>query len=93
MFLIDAPCSGTGTLRRNPGMKWQLQEKSIDELRIKQISILNSYSKLVKIGGKLIYATCSLLKDENDNIIDKFLSENKNYKLIDASLSLSQIWT
>ncbi|MEK7819452.1 MAG: methyltransferase domain-containing protein [Bacteroidota bacterium] len=88
--LIDAPCSGTGTLRRNPGMKWQLQEKSIDELRIKQISILNSYSKLVKIGGKLIYATCSLLKDENDNIIDKFLSENKNYKLIDASLSLSR---
>ena len=72
--LIDAPCSGLGVLRRNPDSKWKLQPEFLDEIRTIQQDILQQYSKMVKSGGKLVYATCSILPSENQNQVDKFLT-------------------
>lgn len=72
--LIDAPCSGLGVLRRNPDSKWKLQPEFLDEIKEVQQSILQSYAKMVKPGGKLVYATCSILPSENQNQVDKFLT-------------------
>lgn len=75
--LIDAPCSGLGVLRRNPDSKWKLQPEFIDRIKETQQEVLQSYSKMVKPGGKLVYATCSVLPSENQEQIEKFLtSEN-----------------
>lgn len=87
-LLIDAPCSGSGTWRRNPDMKRRLDEKDLDELVAKQDQILNHAHNLVKVGGRLIYATCSLFAEENDQQIHKFLTHHPNFKL----LPISQIW-
>jgi len=72
--LIDAPCSGLGVLRRNPDAKWKLQPEFIDNIKITQQDILQQYSRIVKAGGKLVYATCSILPSENKNQVDTFLS-------------------
>ena len=72
LVLVDAPCSGTGTLRRNPELKWRLQPESIDELSRLQTSILESAARLVKPGGALVYATCSLLRPENESVVAAF---------------------
>jgi 16S rRNA (cytosine967-C5)-methyltransferase len=64
--LVDAPCSGTGTLRRNPDLKWRGDAMSLDRLVEQQRSILSAAARLVKPGGVLVYATCSLLEDENE---------------------------
>jgi 16S rRNA (cytosine967-C5)-methyltransferase len=72
--LIDAPCSGLGVLRRNPDSKWKLQPEFLDEIKDVQQSILQQYSKMVKPGGKLVYATCSILPSENQQQVDKFLT-------------------
>ena len=75
--LIDAPCSGLGVIRRNPDSKWKLQPEFIEKIKKTQIEILNSYSKMVAPGGKLVYATCSILPSENNQQVEKFLaSEN-----------------
>jgi 16S rRNA (cytosine967-C5)-methyltransferase len=66
--LVDAPCSGTGTLRRNPDLKWRMNEAAIGELTAKQRSILDAAARLVRPGGVLVYATCSLLDEENDGV-------------------------
>ncbi len=71
--LIDAPCSGLGVLKRNPDAKWKLQPEFIDNIRKIQSEVLESYSKIVKPGGKLVYATCSILPSENQEQIAKFL--------------------
>ena len=71
--LVDAPCTGLGTLRRNPDLKWKHSLESLNELNIKQNLIINSASKLCKVGANLIYATCSILKEENEDIVDNFL--------------------
>jgi len=73
--LVDAPCSGLGTLRRNPDLKWRQSPQAIDELRAKQAAILASAARLLKPGGRLIYATCSLLGDENEAIAKAFTAE------------------
>ena len=70
--LVDAPCSGLGTLRRNPDMKWRQSPESIAELKVKQAAILESAARLLKPGGRLVYATCSLLEDENEAIANIF---------------------
>ena len=70
--LVDAPCSGLGTLRRNPDLKWRQTENAITELTAKQTAILTSAARLVKPGGRLVYATCSLLSDENEAIAAAF---------------------
>jgi 16S rRNA (cytosine967-C5)-methyltransferase len=88
--LVDAPCSGFGTLRRNPDLKWRFEEKDIAELNVKQTAILARAAKLTKAGGRLIYATCSLLQDENENIAEAFLSANPDFSLMPAKEILAQ---
>ena len=78
--LVDAPCSGTGTLRRNPDLKWRFGEENLANLTIQQASILKAASLLVKPRGALIYATCSLLRAENQNQVDQFLKDNDKWK-------------
>ena len=82
--LVDAPCSGTGTWRRNPDLKWRFTQNDLDEVVAVQQSILQSAARLVKPGGRLIYATCSILKDENDHQIEKFLTTVSNFKVVCA---------
>lgn len=79
--LVDAPCSGLGTLRRNPDMKWRLSEKDLDELNVKQRAILGGAARLVKPGGRLVYATCSLLDQENEVVVRDFLSSHSDFIL------------
>ena len=73
--LVDAPCSGLGTLRRNPDLKWRQSPKAVAELRVKQAAILRSAARMVKSGGRLVYATCSLLQAENEDIAQAFTEE------------------
>ena len=82
--LVDAPCSGLGTLRRNPDIKWRQQPGDLAELNAKQQSILAGASRLVKPGGRLVYATCSLLAEENDAIVTQFLSAHPDFALLPA---------
>jgi 16S rRNA (cytosine967-C5)-methyltransferase len=70
--LVDAPCSGLGTLRRNPDLKWRQSPKAVEELRVKQAAILDSAARLLRSGGRLVYATCSLLQAENEDIAATF---------------------
>jgi 16S rRNA (cytosine967-C5)-methyltransferase len=80
--LVDAPCSGLGTLRRNPDVKWRVRPESITELTVKQLSILNGAARLVKAGGRLVYATCSILDEENEGIVAQFLAANDAFTLV-----------
>jgi len=80
--LVDAPCSGMGTLRRNPDVKWRQQPEGIVEMTEKQASILDGAARLVKFGGRLVYATCSLLNEENDAIVEGFLGAHPDFELI-----------
>jgi 16S rRNA (cytosine967-C5)-methyltransferase len=79
--LVDAPCSGLGTLRRNPDLKWRQSPATVAELAIKQASILAAASRLVKPGGRLVYATCSLLADENQAIVDAFVAGHPDFTI------------
>ena len=88
--LVDAPCTGLGTLRRNPDLKWRQTPEDVAELNVKQTNILARAAKLTKAGGRLVYATCSLLRDENEAIAEAFLSANPEFSLIPASEVLSQ---
>lgn len=80
--LIDAPCSGLGTLRRNPDLKWRHGVDSVARLAVLQGAILKSASQLVKVGGVVVYATCSVLPDENQNVVNAFLAEHPNYEAV-----------
>lgn len=75
--LIDAPCTGLGVLRRNPDAKWKLKPEFIDEITAKQQELLKEYSKMVKTGGTLVYATCSILPIENQNQVQAFLASEE----------------
>lgn len=88
--LVDAPCSGLGTLRRNPDLKWRQTPQDIEELTGKQASILQSASRLVKPGGRLVYATCSLLREENEAIVEAFIAANPEFELANANEILAQ---
>jgi 16S rRNA (cytosine967-C5)-methyltransferase len=83
--LVDAPCSGLGTLRRNPDLKWRQSPKSVGELTAKQAAILQSAARLVKSGGRLVYATCSVLPEENEAIAEAFGAANPDFELQDAA--------
>ena len=83
--LVDAPCSGLGTLRRNPDLKWRQSPQSVAELTIKQTAILQSAARLVKAGGRLVYATCSVLPEENEAIAEAFAAANPTFEPIDAA--------
>ncbi len=82
--LVDAPCSGLGTLRRNPDMKWRQTPEGIAELTQRQAAILLAASRLLKTGGRLVYATCSFLPEENQQIVEAFLAQHPEFKLLDA---------
>lgn len=88
--LVDAPCSGIGTLRRNPDLKWRQSPQSIEELKVKQRDILASAARLLKPGGRLVYATCSFLREENQDIINSFLEKNPQVTVLNATELLSQ---
>jgi 16S rRNA (cytosine967-C5)-methyltransferase len=82
--LVDAPCSGLGTLRRNPDLKWRLHPESLNELLAVQARILRQASQCVAPGGRLVYATCSVLPEENERQVEAFLAENPEFTLLDA---------
>ena len=89
--LVDAPCSGLGTLRRNPDLKWRQSPKSIEEMRVKQAAILASAARLLKPGGRLVYATCSLLNAENEDIALAFTEANQGvFKVLPVAEALSK---
>ncbi len=87
VVLIDAPCSGTGTIRHNPEIRYFLEEKDFAELADKQLKILKNASKLIKRGGRIIYSTCSLEKEENEDVIAKFSVKAEEFRLIKPNLS------
>jgi len=84
-LLIDAPCSGLGVLKRNPDSKWKLRPEFVEEIKQVQAQVLHDYSKILKAGGKMVYATCSILPSENEQQIEKFLNSEagKDFKLIE----------
>lgn len=88
--LVDAPCSGLGTLRRNPDLKFRQSPGSLAELTAKQGAILASASRLLKKGGRLVYATCSILPEENQNIVQAFLAAHTDFSLLPASAVMQQ---
>ncbi len=81
-LLIDAPCSGLGVLSRNPDAKWKLNADFIESITKEQAKILNDYCKMVKPGGAMVYATCSILPSENQNQVEKFLENHPEFKLV-----------
>ena len=89
--LVDAPCSGLGTLRRNPDLKWRQNPKAIAELVAKQTAILQSASRLLKPGGRLAYATCSILQEENEGIAENFSKSNEQFELLEIKPLLTQL--
>jgi 16S rRNA (cytosine967-C5)-methyltransferase len=87
---VDAPCSGLGTVRRNPDLKWRQSPVSVEEMHQKQTSILAAASSLVKAGGRLVYATCSLLREENEDIVERFLETHADFRALDCGEILRQ---
>jgi 16S rRNA (cytosine967-C5)-methyltransferase len=88
--LVDAPCSGLGTLRRNPDVKWRQKPEAIGELQVKQAAILDGAARLVKGGGRLVYATCSVLEDENEFIAKQFLESHPDFELVPMNKALAE---
>jgi 16S rRNA (cytosine967-C5)-methyltransferase len=88
--LVDAPCSGLGTLRRNPDLKWRQSPQSIEELKRKQAAILSSAAHLLKPGGRLVYATCSFLPEENREVVENFIANNPRFSLLNCAELLHQ---
>lgn len=86
--LVDAPCSGLGTLRRNPEARWRLTQKLVDAYPAEQLSLLVTYAPLVAVGGRLIYATCSVLREENDAVVERFLRERSDFVV----MPIKEIW-
>jgi len=88
--LVDAPCSGLGTLRRNPDLKWRQSPRSVDELKLKQAAILKAAADLLKPAGRLVYATCSLLAEENEEVVAAFLRERSGFRMLHCGALLEQ---
>jgi len=81
-ILVDAPCSGLGVICRRPDLRWRKSLKEIDGLSKIQLQILSNCSKYLKVGGRLIYATCTTCRDENQDVVEKFLTHNQNFRLL-----------
>lgn len=88
--LVDAPCSGLGTLRRNPDLKWRQSPQAVQELRAKQTAILDSAARLLKPGGRLVYATCSLLDAENEQVAQAFGAAHPDFQPVPAAEPLQR---
>jgi len=89
--LADVPCCGTGTLARNPEIKWRLSPSDLPDLQQRQLAILQSAMKLVRPGGRLVYSTCSLEHDENSDVIEQVLSSNPSFRLLDCKSELERL--
>jgi 16S rRNA (cytosine967-C5)-methyltransferase len=87
--LVDAPCTGIGTLRRNPDLKWRQTEAALGELAAKQAAILDAAAGLVKPGGRLLYVTCSILEQENGAVVAAFLANHPEFALVPAVAELA----
>lgn len=87
--LVDAPCTGMGTLRRNPDLKWRQNLQAVEEMAVKQTAILQSAARLLKPGGRLVYATCSVLPQENEAIAQAFSEANPEFAPLDVGEVLS----
>jgi|SRR5579862_2427285 len=90
-ILADVPCSGTGTLARNPEIKWRLKPADLVELHDRQFSILRSALTYVAPKGRLIYSTCSLEKEENEDVVEEVLADNKSVRLVDCAAELARL--
>ena len=82
LVLVDVPCSGLGIIRRQPDLKWKKTPRTLDRLPGKQLEILGKAEKLVREGGKILYSTCTLLKEENEEVIKKFLETHSEFKIV-----------
>ena len=89
--LVDAPCSGTGTLRRNPEIRWRISPADIDDLSGRQRQLLANAARVVKPGGRLVYSTCSVEPEENEAVVQAFLEGNRNFRLDELALDSSLI--
>ena len=88
--LVDAPCSGLGTLRRNPDLKWRQSAKAVEEMVLKQQAILTSAARLLKPGGRLVYATCSVLRAENESVALAFGQAHPDFEVLPAPALLAE---
>jgi len=86
--LVDAPCSGLGTLRRNPEARWRLTRAAVETFPARQVGLLVTYAPLVAVGGRLIYATCTVARVENEKVIERFLAERDDF----VSVPIKEIW-
>ncbi len=90
-ILIDTPCTGSGTLRRNPDLKRRLTPDSLDRIKLTQSEILDTYAPLLKAGGRLVYATCSIFREENEAQVEAFLSRHQDFSLLLVSEVVKEI--
>ena len=89
--LVDAPCTGLGTLRRNPDLKWRQNLQAVEEMAVKQTAILQSASRMLKSGGRIVYATCSVLPQENEAIAEAFSAANPDFMPLSAGEVLAEL--
>ena len=89
--LADVPCSGTGTLARNPEIKWRLTPQDFADLQMRQMAILRSAMAQVAVGGRMIYSTCSLEREENEDVIERSLKEDLSFRVLDCQAELEQL--
>jgi len=89
--LVDVPCTGTGTLARNPEIKWRIKQADFDDLQSRQIAILQAALARVSSGGRVIYSTCSLEKEENEDVIEHVLPANPAFHLVDCDRELERL--
>lgn len=89
--LVDAPCSGSGVLRRNPDSRWRLHEHQVVRLLDEQRAILDTYAEVVAPGGRLVYGTCSLLEEENEGQVEAFLARHPDFRLVPAAEALARL--
>ncbi len=90
-ILADVPCSGTGTLARNPEIKWRLKAADLLDLQARQVAILKSALARLTAGGRLVYSTCSLEREENENVVEAALTSATNFKIVDCKGELEQL--
>jgi 16S rRNA (cytosine967-C5)-methyltransferase len=84
--LVDAPCTGTGTLRRNPEIRWRITADDIEDLSARQQQLLQNAASVVKPGGRLVYSTCSVEPEENELVAQRFLENNHNFSVASETL-------
>ena len=89
--LVDVPCSGTGTLARNPEIKWRLKREDLADLQARQLAILRSAMQRVSPGGRLVYSTCSLEKEENSAVVENAMSSDSSFRVLDCGTELKRL--